>query len=248
MKKQYKITLCILSLFASIIVSCSSDTSVDNETPNPNIEKLVIQTLEVDAAKVEIGTAMLKINIVGTEKSSILTKGICMNTSGNPTVNDLKFENVLSTENGNDIFLAMGLLQGTNYYAKGYLTTKSGETIYGNEVKFTTKTIVNPPILTTTLAAVWNNYNVTMKANVANYEYLYATNFTVDIGFCYSETNKVPTKADSFIRTTSNTRHLFNASVEKLKPNTTYYCRAFANRNSDLNVFYGNVLSFTTAP
>ncbi|MGV8964476.1 MAG: M30 family zinc metallopeptidase [Candidatus Saccharimonadaceae bacterium] len=74
----------------------------------------------------------------------IIAKGVCWNTSGNPTVQDSK------TNNGGGVekFIAQitPLIAATTYYAKAYATNRVG-TSYGKQIIFTTTSKVATPII-----------------------------------------------------------------------------------------------------
>ena len=71
--------------------------------------------------------------------SSIISRGVCWNTLGNPTINDSK------TTDGSGVgsFSSNinGLASGTTYYVKSYATNSTG-TSYGNQLVFTTIPII----------------------------------------------------------------------------------------------------------
>lgn len=68
----------------------------------------------------------------------VSARGVCWNTSGNPTINDDK------TSDGQGIgpfsSILVGLTANTTYYVRAYATNSQG-TAYGNEVTFTTDNI-----------------------------------------------------------------------------------------------------------
>jgi hypothetical protein len=66
---------------------------------------------------------------------NILERGVCWNTSHNPTISN----NHTSDGIGFGLFVSIitGLTEGTTYYVRAYVTTTSG-TIYGNEQTFAT--------------------------------------------------------------------------------------------------------------
>ena len=72
-------------------------------------------------------------------------------------------------------------------------------------------------------------------------------------GVCWSKTNTLPNVNDLKNGYTISTKkerkskyvENYNAAISNLLPNTTYYCRAYAERPGG-HVFYGAVLSFTT--
>ncbi len=84
-------------------------------------------------------------NITSDGGGSIMEKGICWNTQGNPTVlNDKTNEG-----SGIEPFVSSiaGLLMNTTYYFRAYATNSSG-TSYGSQESFTTDIIIFNPALT----------------------------------------------------------------------------------------------------
>ncbi|MFZ6032718.1 MAG: T9SS type A sorting domain-containing protein [Melioribacter sp.] len=81
-------------------------------------------------------TAVLRGNIIYENNDDILERGFCLNTTGNPTIDDIK----IIAGNGAGNFTAMvdSLLPNTQYYYRAY--AKTADTIYyGIEMKFDTK-------------------------------------------------------------------------------------------------------------
>lgn len=67
--------------------------------------------------------------------------GLCWNTTGNPTINDVRTTDQIGT--GYFISTMSGLKKGTKYYVKAYATTSIG-TLYGEEKSFTTEGVSDP--------------------------------------------------------------------------------------------------------
>ncbi len=65
-----------------------------------------------------------------------------------------------------------------------------------------------------------------------------------EIGFCYSETNKVPTIEDSHVDAKSTNNYDYYGVMTGLKRGTTYYIRPYAK--SKYGIGYGKVISVTT--
>ena len=75
-------------------------------------------------------------NITINGVAEITDKGICWNTSGNPTINSNCINK--GADFGNFSSNISGLQPNTKYYVKGFVKTKDGNYIYSNEVLFTT--------------------------------------------------------------------------------------------------------------
>jgi hypothetical protein len=66
------------------------------------------------------------------------SRGVCWNTTGNPTIHDSKTSDGSGT--GSFVSLFTGLTQNTKYYVRAYATNNAG-TAYGNQVVFKTPSI-----------------------------------------------------------------------------------------------------------
>lgn len=88
-----------------------------------------------------MSSILIKGNIINAQGNP-LTKGICWGLNLNPTVNG----NKTSDQDGIGEFqnLLTGLIPGTKYYLRAYVTNEIGTT-YGNEVEVTTSSFINEP-------------------------------------------------------------------------------------------------------
>ena len=79
-------------------------------------------------------------NVVNNGGAIVTAYGICWNTSENPTISNNKTTDGSGT--GTFTSSVTGLTPGTTYYLRAYASNSAG-TAYGNEVSFTTTSIVN---------------------------------------------------------------------------------------------------------
>ena len=126
----------ILSLlFLFLFLSCSKD---DNGT---SIVLPTITTTPISA--ISFTTAISGGNITNDGGASITARGICWNTTQNPTTANNKTMDGNGT--GNFISNITGLSENTIYYVRAYATNSKG-TAYGNELSFTSsETMYFPP-------------------------------------------------------------------------------------------------------
>ncbi|MDD3356270.1 MAG: BACON domain-containing carbohydrate-binding protein [Dysgonamonadaceae bacterium] len=98
----------------------------------------------LDAYDISIYSAKSGGEILNDGGAPILAKGVCWNTLENPTIQNSKTDN----GSGVDNFIAniTDLNAATKYYARAYATNRSG-TSYGNQIIFTTTSIVATPII-----------------------------------------------------------------------------------------------------
>jgi len=74
-------------------------------------------------------------NIISDGGFTITARGVCWNTTGNPTTSDDKSTN--GTGTGEFVSAIHSLTAGTTYYVRAYGTNSQG-TAYGNQRSFTT--------------------------------------------------------------------------------------------------------------
>ncbi len=165
---------------------------------------------------------------------SITTRGVCWNTSSNPTILDSH------TTDGNGIgaFTSnlTGLAANTIYHIRAY-AINSEEIAYGNEVTFTT---LNPtfPIVTTFGVSDIAQFTAKSGGNVTSDE---GAPVTIR-GICWS-TSLNPTTTNSHTTDGSDTGK-FVSNMTGLDGSTLYYVRAYAT--NDMGTGYGNEVTFTT--
>ncbi len=212
----------------------SSGTSYGNQqtfTTSP-----VLATVTTTAATdILMNSATSGGNVTSGGGASVTARGVCWNTSPNPTTANSK----TSDGTGTGVFVSSltGLTANTLYYVRAYATNSVG-TSYGNTVTFTT--ILNqllPTVTTTDISGSGTTYatgggNITSDGGSA----------IVFRGVCWS-TSPDPTIANS--HTTDGTgTGTFISNLTGLTPNTLFYVRAYAMNS--IGTAYGNGLSFTT--
>jgi len=169
--------------------------------------------------------------------SAVTVKGICWNTSQNPTISDSKTEDGYGT--GGFTSAITGLTCGTAYYVRAYATNASG-TSYGNEVEFSsTECPTGLPTVTTTAIS---NILETSAMSGGNVSTDGGEAVTVK-GVCWS-TSQNPTTADNNTSDGSATGG-FTSAIIGLTCGTTYYVRAYATNANGTS--YGEQESFTTS-
>ena len=104
-------------------------------------------------------------NITSDGRGHITEKGVCWNTTGNPTTNDNKTSDGQGV--GSYISNLTGLLPCTNYYLKAFAINEVG-TAYGNEIIFTTtsnnsSTNYNPNLTYGTVSDIEGNVYKTIQ-------------------------------------------------------------------------------------
>lgn len=169
--------------------------------------------------------------------SFVFQRGICWNTSPNPTINN----QYTSDGNGSGSYTSTlsGLVEGVTYYVRAYAINSMG-TAYGEEKNFITGTTppppTNQPTVTTNTVSNISATSATCGGNVTSD----GNSAVTAKGVCWS-TSQNPTIANN---KTNDGQGLgtFTSNITGLTTGTTYYVRAYAtNRNG---TSYGEQRSF----
>lgn len=219
--------------FVRAYATNSAGTAYGNEVSFQTIEStLAVTTTEVTG--ITSTSAASGGIILYDGGSNVTARGVCWNTSGNPTIANSKTSN--GTGVGSFASSITSLTAGTIYYVRAYATNSSG-TVYGNEISFTSR--VNSPTITTAEASSVTTTSATCGGNVTNDG---GTSVT-SRGVCWSTASNPTTSNNK----TSNGTGIgnFTSSLTSLVANTTYYVRAYAINSAGTS--YGNEISFITS-
>jgi uncharacterized protein (TIGR02145 family) len=210
---------------AGASIRCLSNSQPPSTTPTLSTQ---------NASMIEQTTASSGGYVNSDGGMAVTARGVCWNTSGNPTISNSKSFN--GTGIGYFESLISGLAPNTKYYFRAYATNNIGTT-YGNEKTFTTKPIT-VPVLTTTVTS-----NVTTNSATSGGNISFDGGATViSRGVCWSTTVN-PTVLDS--KTSDGTGVLsYSSSLVNLSANTTYHIRAYATNSAGTG--YGNSIILKT--
>ena len=181
-------------------------------------------------------TAIGNGNITDTGGVNATKRGICWNTTGNPTISDNKSEQTGSFGTGAFTRSITGLSPNVKYYVKAYAYNEAGHA-YGNEVNFTTSK-VKP---TVTVQAPTNVLTTAVTAN-GNITVLGGENST-HRGFKYGLTQD--DTWDAHDEGSYGVGAYTKSITENLQANTTYWIRAYATNS--VGTSYSAWISFQTA-
>jgi hypothetical protein len=165
---------------------------------------------------------------------SVTERGVCWNTTGDPTLSD----NYITIGTGTGTFSGTitGLSNKTKYYVRAYAVNSNG-TKYGNTISFTTSAAL-PEVITGEVSIITCN-SVQIEANVIDDGGMPV----IQRGICL---NPAPEPTIGNAKTTNGSgTGSFIANISGLKHTTRYYVRAYA-KNS-VGTAYGNTVEFTTA-
>lgn len=216
--KASGIILIIISIF-----SC--------EKKQPQVVPPVITTMAI--SMISATTAISGGEITDEGGTAIISKGVCWNTTADPTI-----ENSKTTEIGNSLFFTNIITQlspNTLYFARAYATNSAG-TGYGKSIAFTT--LGDIPLVTQVDVNLLIN---TAIINVSvNPSYL-STTVIIEWGPTTSYGN---TTNPAQIPVTENTSVNVSVDLSGLTPGTTYHFRT--KITNELGTITGNDLIFTT--
>jgi len=165
--------------------------------------------------------------------------GVCWNTTGDPTINDSKTEEIVKGSNSTIIGAMTGLTPVTKYYVRAYATNYDG-TSYGDVYDFTTYTPA--PNFTTTYPK---------SANVTNesFDVIVSTDAIGKVYYlCLASGTSAPTSVDVKTNGTSISivaaNNDYSSTINGLTYNTTYDVY-FITENSDATVIMDTPVKLT---
>ena len=185
--------------------------------------------------KISTTSAISGGNITSDGGAEITERGVCWNTSENPTIANSRTKE--GTGVGMFISTVSSLTNSTKYFLRAYATNSAG-TSYGEEVPFTTMSALTVPVVTTTDVS---SILVTTAVSGGNVTDWGGTEVT-SRGVCWNTTGN-PTIDDKKTIDGSGTG-TFASALTELTKSTKYYIRAYATNNSGTG--YGTIKEFTT--
>ncbi len=234
--------------FTSTITGLTEDTTyyvkayATNSEGTAYGEELEFTTLLSDSISTVTTTSVTDIaltsatsggNLTDDGGSTVTAKGICWNTSPNPTTADNTTDE--GTAMGSFTSAMTDLTENTTYYVRAYATNGEG-TAYGEELEFTTLVVTSISTVTTTAITDITATSVTSGGNVTDDGYSSVT----AKGVCWSPLPE-PTIADYTTNDGTGTG-AFTSQITGLTAYTTYYVRAYAINGE--GIAYGEELTF----
>ncbi len=177
-------------------------------------------------------------NVSSNGGSVITSGGLCWSTMSGFKPDTVVYNRSNLSASGSFTSVISGLLKGTTYYVRAYVTNGIG-TAYGNEVSVSTYEV--PMVLT----IAPNPSTITNVSAVGGGSILANGGLSItSSGICWNTTSS-PTIDNDHI-TNDAGEATFTSNMTNLLGNTTYYVRAYAVNS--VGIAYGNEISFTTKP
>ena len=180
-------------------------------------------------------SAMGSGNVTNDGGSNVTERGLCWSTHHEPTINGTHVE---AGEGTGEFTAAMtNLTANTTYYVRAY-AINGVEPAYGDEVEFTTLSILVPRVTTASVTNIGNT-TATGGGNVISDGGAPVT----ERGICWS-TSHNPTISGNHANSGTGTGE-FTVNMTGLTPNTTYFVKAYAINSQ--GPAYGEEVSFETS-
>lgn len=173
-------------------------------------------------------------NIIFDGGLTVLTRGVCWNLTGNPTIINDKTTN--GGGMGSFTSSITNLDDGTTYYIKAYATNNIGTT-YGNEISFKTIPAILSTVNTSKISSITSSSAI-VDGQITNN----GGGKILECGVCWN-TLPNPIIENSKSKSSINSDN-FQCFVSGLKESTLYYVRAYSINSAGIN--YGNTLIFKT--
>jgi hypothetical protein len=219
----------IFALAAVIALMASCTKEYPEVTYNPSVETTEVLNLRPDSVTIT--------GFIPAGNEEFTEKGICYNTTGDPTIDDTKIIYEGSNDGATFQITITGLNYTTTYFARAYGIHSTG-VLYGSDTTFTTPAAV--PTVTTALVTGETNVSATSGGSIVDWG---GADVTAK-GVCYSM-HGTPT-VDSLKTEDGDGLADFVSEMSGLYGGKIYYVRAYATNSSGTG--YGAVLEFTTQP
>ncbi len=228
------------SYYVRAYATNSSGTSYGEQvyfTTSIDEKAAAVTTLPV--TNITSSCATLNGNITEVGYPAYTERGFCYNTSGSPTIYDVKLK---INGAGKGAYAANITFQtsGTeDYYVRAYII-QNNQVIYGNQVTFGPE-VVGPSIFIGNVENVGPSY-ATMNASISNAgEPVYSKR-----GFCYGQYTdpKIEYGNCQYTEESASRAEVYSTTLTNLHPNTTYYVAAYVEWLG--HRVYSSVRSFQT--
>lgn len=210
------------------------DVDGDNEAPSeialPTLIKPVFSGITTTGANV-------KGQVTNRGGALVTNRGICWNTSPEPTVDDYSLEATSVNGAGEFSVQLEGLMHETAYYVRAWARNQGG-VAYSEEVAFTTESIQS--------IAFADGPMFIIGSSLASYDAEIISNGGGEVterGICWSASEH-PTVDDHKVTHGTTGEGRYRSNITGLTERTNYYLRAYAI--NEKGVSYGQDIAFRT--
>lgn len=186
-------------------------------------------------SEITLNSAKLSGNVASDGGETVTKRGLCWNTTPNPTVTSCLDSTVNGSGTGAFTGLIHGLAPTIQYYVRAYAINAKGVSYNNSDITFTTYNI--PTVTTTALTSV-TGISAVSGGNITNEGGVSVT----ARGVCWSA-SPGPNIALSTKTSDGTGSGSYSSNISGLTPGTTYYVRAYAT--NQFGTGYGNERSFT---
>ncbi len=195
----------------------------------------LLPTVETNSiSEIQSSSATSGGTVVSDGGAPLLSRGVCWNTSPNPSV--LNYHTVDGSSLGSFTSTLTGLQPNTPYYVRAYATTSFG-TGYGAEETFTT--IAALPQVATKAATNITENSATLNATVLSD----GRSEILQRGFYWCQGDREPSASDT-TEVVGGTLGSYSKDLSGLQPGTIYSFRSFATNSA--GTVTGDVYLFAT--
>ncbi len=221
----------ILLFLITIIASCSQNEE--------NVEDSTSLTVITDPVTELKGTTLTFNGRVIGNDVPILSRGFSWSLNANPTKNDLT--KVVDGSGYGSFFIDIddSIEPLQTYHVRAWVSTESGETFYGNDLKFTTKDVLSikdfriEGIISTRVVIGSRIEKIDNEIGLLETGYVFSINPT-------------PTLSNFSVSTSNYAFNDTEFTINNLSPNTEYYIRPYVSLTRNNRVIYGEELKFRT--
>lgn len=220
-----------------MMAGCAEDPEISTEVRNNSTPEVVLLTGVEEGYEVRrtATTITLQGEVASANGSPVERYGLCWGTESNPTVSS--GDTVVSGKGvGQFSATAVRLESDREYHLRLYATNEKG-TGYGDEIVVSTSD--GKPVFSS-FKILSKDYHSAEFIAVLEYE---GDAEVTSAGFCYSKTNRNPTKSDNTAVFEIQNDSVITGKVDGLETQTTYYVRAFAENSFGISYNAGEPIA-----
>lgn len=224
-----------------IVTTKNGNGSVEVKLKATGTDRRLAVLNVLDATDIAASSAKFNANMTDAGFPSFTERGFVYHTKTTPSLeNTIERLSVPVTANLDFSYVAHGLELGKHYYVRAYAINEVGISYSANQISFTTEAV--PAVVTMNsisnidiIAGTAIFYGTVTAAGDPSYS---------EKGFVYSATSTIPTVYDTKMAVAGTGTGMYEARIEGLQRNTTYYVRAYAN--NEAGIVYSDVSTFDT--